>query len=56
MGVVIGVLFVQIFMQTNLAVLQRNAQFNQSSLNDKALSLSNDLIVGCRTIKCYGWE
>ena len=43
-------------MQTNLAVLQRNAQFNQSSLNDKALSLSNDLIVGCRTIKCYGWE
>ena len=23
---------------------------------DKVLTLSNDLIVGCRTIKCYGWE
>ena len=23
---------------------------------DRSISLANDLIVGCRTIKCYGWE
>ena len=25
-------------------------------LTDKRLDVVNDLIVGCRTIKCYGWE
>ena len=28
----------------------------ESKINDERLKLVNDLVVGCRTIKCYGWE
>lgn len=28
----------------------------ESGINDDRLKLVNDLVVGCRTIKCYGWE
>ena len=28
----------------------------ESGLNDERLKIVNDLVVGCRTIKCYGWE
>lgn len=28
----------------------------ESGINDERLKLVNDLVVGCRTIKCYGWE
>ena len=28
----------------------------QSRLNDERLKVVNDIVVGCKTIKCYGWE
>jgi ABC-type multidrug transport system fused ATPase/permease subunit len=28
----------------------------ESGMNDNRLKLINDLVVGSRTIKCYGWE
>lgn len=28
----------------------------ESAINDERLKHINDLVVGCRTIKCYGWE
>lgn len=28
----------------------------ESGINDERLKLVNDMVVGCRTIKCYGWE
>ena len=28
----------------------------ESAINDERLKLVNDLVAGCRTIKCYGWE
>ena len=28
----------------------------ESAINDDRLKLVNDLVVGSRTIKCYGWE
>ena len=28
----------------------------ESLVNDERLQLINDLVVGCRTIKCYAWE
>lgn len=31
-------------------------QREQSRVNDERLKLVGDMIVGCRTIKCYGWE
>ena len=28
----------------------------ESAINDNRLKYINDMVVGCRTIKCYGWE
>jgi len=28
----------------------------ESKINDERLKLVNDMVVGSRTIKCYGWE
>lgn len=28
----------------------------EAALNDERLKVVNDLVIGCRTIKCYGWE
>ena len=28
----------------------------ESGINDERLKLVNDLVVGSRTIKCFGWE
>ena len=36
--------------------LSKKAKDNESKHNDERLKLVNDLVVGCRTIKCYGWE
>jgi len=34
----------------------KNLKKKDSAYNDERLKFINDLIVGCRTIKCYGWE
>ena len=34
----------------------KNLKAAESGLNDDRLKIVNDLVVGCRTIKCYGWE
>lgn len=28
----------------------------ESAINDSRLKYINDMVIGCRTIKCYGWE
>mmetsp|Transcript_14678 Transcript_14678/g.22744 ORF Transcript_14678/g.22744 Transcript_14678/m.22744 type:complete len:166 (-) Transcript_14678:1516-2013(-) len=41
------------FMSTNYS---KEMKQKESSINDERLKTANDLVVGCRTIKCYGWE
>jgi ABC-type multidrug transport system fused ATPase/permease subunit len=36
--------------------ISRPLRFGESQINDKRLKLVNDMVVGSRTIKCYGWE
>ena len=36
--------------------LSKKLKATESGINDERLKLVNDLVVGCRTIKCYGWE
>lgn len=31
-------------------------KLQESSINDERLKLISDMVVGCRTIKCFGWE
>ena len=38
------------------SILSNKLKMSESSINDERLKLVNDLVVGCRTIKCYGWE
>ena len=56
MLIVIGCWFVLMMMQWCAGNCSRSLQKQQSRVNDERLKLVNDMIVGCRTIKCYGWE
>jgi len=40
----------------NVGKLSRPLRFAESRINDQRLKLVNDMVVGSRTIKCYGWE
>jgi hypothetical protein len=37
-------------------VTLKNLKSKEGALNDERLKLIGDMVVGCRTIKCYGWE
>lgn len=34
----------------------KSAKRNEAALTDERLKFVNDMVVGARTIKCYGWE
>jgi ABC-type multidrug transport system fused ATPase/permease subunit len=56
MAIVLAAWAAQLLLQYLSSRTQKKYQAAQSDWNDKAITLANDLIVGCRTIKCYGWE
>ena len=55
-AVVFGLWLLLMFCQKTASDFTRKYQMLQSKCNDERLKIVNDLIVGCRTIKCYGWE
>lgn len=56
MAVVLGCWALQLLLQYFSSKSQKRCQALYSAANDRGLTLAHDLIVGCRTIKCYGWE
>lgn len=36
--------------------MQKKNKAKEAKVNDERLKTVNDLVLGCRTIKCYGWE
>jgi len=38
------------------SIFLKNLKLKESAMNDERLKIVNDMVVGCRTIKCYGWE
>ena len=54
--VLFGLWMFLIFIQFLMANYSRKMKFVESHINDNRLKLINDLVVGSRTIKCYGWE
>ena len=45
-----------VIVQTVAGYLSKKIKAIDSSLNDERLKLVNDMVVGVRTLKCYGWE
>lgn len=39
-----------------VGVKQKHFKLHDSKITDNRLKLINDIVVGIRTIKCYGWE
>lgn len=44
------------YLQYASSEYSKNLKAAESALNDQRLKLVSDLVVGCRVIKCYGWE
>lgn len=42
--------------QIKVSKKSRVFKLQDSKITDKRLKLVNDIVVGIRTIKCYGWE
>ena len=55
-AIVLGFWIVTIFLEFLSSKWSRKLKGIESGINDERLKLVNDLVVGCRTIKCYGWE
>lgn len=56
MLIVLVVWIITLVLQVLTARRLRNLKAKESAVNDERLKLVNDIVVGCRTIKCYGWE
>ena len=54
--VTFGVWCLLMLMQYGASKVSRSLKQAESGLNDERLKVVNDLVVGARTIKCYGWE
>lgn len=55
-AIVLGLWIVTMCAQYASTVALRRLKGIESGINDERLKLVNDLVVGSRTIKCYGWE
>jgi hypothetical protein len=55
-GIVFGSWLIIMVLQYYSTLLVRKWKGEESGINDERLKLVNDMVVGCRTIKCYGWE
>ena len=47
---------VLIILQNATGNWAKSIKMKEAALNDDRLKIVNDLVIGCRTIKCYGWE
>jgi ATP-binding cassette subfamily C (CFTR/MRP) protein 4 len=54
--IVVGVWMFQLVLQYWSSVVVKNLKQEESGLNDERLKSVSDMVVGSRTIKCYGWE
>lgn len=45
-----------ILLQNCVANASKSNKMKEAKINDERLKKVNDLVLGCRTIKCYGWE
>ena len=56
MFITLGVWIVTVGLQMLTAQSLRNLKAKESAVNDERIKYINDIVVGCRTIKCYAWE
>ena len=54
--IVLGVWIFMLLLQVTVGKLSRKVRFEYSACNDERLKLVNDMVVGVRTLKSYGWE
>ena len=54
--IVFGVWIFMLVIQFSVGKLGRKIRFKYSACNDERLKLVNDMVVGIRTLKSYGWE
>ena len=55
-GIVFGLWILTMFLQFLSTTQIKRLKGIESGINDERLKLVNDMVVGCRTIKCYAWE
>ena len=48
--------FILIFIQNCVSNITKATKMKEAQVNDERLKTVNDLVLGVRTIKCYGWE
>lgn len=51
-----GCWVLMILLQNCVANASKTNKMKEAKINDERLKKVNDLVLGCRTIKCYGWE
>ena len=56
MFIVLGVWAITLALQMLSGFRLKALKANESQINDERLKFVNDVVVGCRTIKCYAWE
>lgn len=56
MFIVLSVWIVTLILQMVSGATLRKLKAKESTVNDERLKFVNDVVVGCRTIKCYAWE
>lgn len=56
MFIVLGVWVVTLALQMVSGLTLKTFKAKESEVNDERLKFVNDVVVGCRTIKCYAWE
>ena len=54
--IVFGVWIVMVLIQYCSSKASKNFKMKDSSCNDERLKLVNDMVLGIRTLKSYGWE
>ena len=54
--IIFGFWFFNMGLQYYSSTVFKRLKSEESAINDERLKLINDMVIGCRTIKCYGWE
>ena len=54
--IVFGIWIIMVVIQVCSGRIAKNVKMRDSALNDERLKLVNDMVVGVRTLKSYGWE
>mmetsp|Transcript_1952 Transcript_1952/g.2859 ORF Transcript_1952/g.2859 Transcript_1952/m.2859 type:complete len:151 (-) Transcript_1952:2932-3384(-) len=56
MALVAGIWAIIMCLQECSARITKSLKQTEGAKSDERIKLMNDIIVGCRTIKCFGWE